>query len=301
MGSVYGFHLCVLNAGRGEREESAVLGLATIGTGRLAVYGDSSCLDNSHMKSECYDMLFALIKYVAEGEGGELIAEKAPLVAPFGSFDGLPQRRDDYNFTAISYVLQHPLKCRSNTPLEFQGASFPKLTGAAAAAVARIVAAAEAAAAAVEVPTAAAGVGDVPTELEAPEEVQHEALEEVQHEAPLPVVASYPIGGEPVVGQQQPIAQQPTQQKQQQEEEEEAEKLSGGELPLPKSASPSTMQWLSSRRLTSVQVTQLLSVAGGVFVAILWSVQRRRRAAGSKRGLLPTFLHWRGRSEERDE
>ena len=32
----------------------------------------------------------------------------------------LPVRRDDYNFTAASFVLQHDARCYSNSPLEYQ-------------------------------------------------------------------------------------------------------------------------------------------------------------------------------------
>ena len=37
--------------------------------GRLAVYGDSSCLDSSHRRTSCQGLLLKLIKWVAEVGG----------------------------------------------------------------------------------------------------------------------------------------------------------------------------------------------------------------------------------------
>ncbi|KAL3144492.1 hypothetical protein ABBQ32_004231 [Trebouxia sp. C0010 RCD-2024] len=44
----------------------AVLGLTTAEAGRVAVYGDSNCLDSSHQRSSCYNLLIKLIQYAAE-------------------------------------------------------------------------------------------------------------------------------------------------------------------------------------------------------------------------------------------
>jgi len=35
-------------------------------SGRIAVYGDSNCLDSSHQRSSCYNLLIKLIQYTAE-------------------------------------------------------------------------------------------------------------------------------------------------------------------------------------------------------------------------------------------
>ena len=37
--------------------------------GRIAVYGDSNCLDSSHRRSNCQALLLKLIKWVAEVRG----------------------------------------------------------------------------------------------------------------------------------------------------------------------------------------------------------------------------------------
>ena len=34
--------------------------------GKVAVYGDSNCLDSSHQRSSCYNLLIKLIQYAAE-------------------------------------------------------------------------------------------------------------------------------------------------------------------------------------------------------------------------------------------
>jgi hypothetical protein len=43
----------------------AVLGLTEHSGGRVAVYGDSNCLDSSHMRSPCFRLLAKLLQYVA--------------------------------------------------------------------------------------------------------------------------------------------------------------------------------------------------------------------------------------------
>lgn len=42
-----------------------LLGLAPVGRGHIGIYGDSGCLDSSHQRSSCYNMLKAMIAYVA--------------------------------------------------------------------------------------------------------------------------------------------------------------------------------------------------------------------------------------------
>jgi len=39
---------------------------ALLQSGRIAVYGDSNCLDSSHQRSSCYNLLIKLIQYTAE-------------------------------------------------------------------------------------------------------------------------------------------------------------------------------------------------------------------------------------------
>lgn len=128
-----------------------VLALMQHGGGRVALYGDSNCLDSSHQRSRCFKLLARLLEWaggkvwqprpLAMSSSGSAScpmrlsrfqraanwspaapapppAQKAPgltppealLVAPFGDFEGLPQRRPDFNFTEASPVLQTPLR-----------------------------------------------------------------------------------------------------------------------------------------------------------------------------------------------
>lgn len=52
--------------GASGNSQQAVLGFAEHGDGRLAVYGDSNCLDSSHQRSSCHSLLLNAILYVAE-------------------------------------------------------------------------------------------------------------------------------------------------------------------------------------------------------------------------------------------
>lgn len=48
----------------GSQEEGqghALLGLVTADEGRVAAYGDSNCLDSSHMRTDCFDLLLDLL------------------------------------------------------------------------------------------------------------------------------------------------------------------------------------------------------------------------------------------------
>ena len=42
-----------------------MLGVTEHGKGHIAVYGDSNCLDSSHMRTPCFRLLSKLLTYVA--------------------------------------------------------------------------------------------------------------------------------------------------------------------------------------------------------------------------------------------
>lgn len=44
-------------------DSHAVLGLTAFHKGRIAVYGDSNCLDSSHMRTPCFRLLSKLLTY----------------------------------------------------------------------------------------------------------------------------------------------------------------------------------------------------------------------------------------------
>lgn len=44
-----------------------MLGLFQHGVGRVALYGDSNCLDSSHARSTCFALLAAVLEWAAGG------------------------------------------------------------------------------------------------------------------------------------------------------------------------------------------------------------------------------------------
>jgi membrane-bound transcription factor site-1 protease len=112
-----------------------VLGLLHVGQGRVVVYGDSNCLDSSHQRQNCFDLLKQSLSFVSEKDDSQfstsLLRPENRLSSQFGSLNNdkergieLPERRADYNFTAASFVLQHEARCYLNSPLEYQNLSY---------------------------------------------------------------------------------------------------------------------------------------------------------------------------------
>ena len=96
------------------------LGLTAHGNGRLAVYGDSNCLDSSYQSDHCFELLDAMLDFVNESEDNSLLqsltGEDHILKASLDAED-LPQPIEDVNFTEFSFVLSHPLQCYMNHPI----------------------------------------------------------------------------------------------------------------------------------------------------------------------------------------
>lgn len=53
--------------------ESPILGAVEVGKGRVAVYGDSNCLDSSHMVSNCYWLLKKLLDFTSSSDQNPVI------------------------------------------------------------------------------------------------------------------------------------------------------------------------------------------------------------------------------------
>jgi hypothetical protein len=102
--------------------ESPILGAVEAGRGRIAVYGDSNCLDSSHMVSNCYWLLKKLLDFTSSDIQDPVIFPATnELGSPLGSMDSpLPRRRTDVDFSAYSLVLKHPLRCGLDSPLAVQ-------------------------------------------------------------------------------------------------------------------------------------------------------------------------------------
>jgi len=67
-------NLCVLvgvarDAGSDPPREAGILGLLQHGSGRVAVYGDSNCLDSSHQRTSCFEFLKPLLAWTAGVSG----------------------------------------------------------------------------------------------------------------------------------------------------------------------------------------------------------------------------------------
>lgn len=103
--------------------ESPILGAVDAGKGRIAVYGDSNCLDSSHMVSNCYWLLKKLLDFTSYNNQDPVIFPATnELGSPLGSIDSpLPQRRSDVDFSAYSLVLKNPLRCGLDSPVAVHG------------------------------------------------------------------------------------------------------------------------------------------------------------------------------------
>ncbi|CAI7861301.1 unnamed protein product [Closterium sp. NIES-53] len=120
--------------------EASVLGLVERGKGKVAVFGDSNCLDSSHLVSDCFWLLREMLSFATEGKkdptlfhhrnelqvamggggGEEGHKNRSDLSRGFSGADSklggsevfvLPERRTDVNFTDLSLVLGKPLVC----------------------------------------------------------------------------------------------------------------------------------------------------------------------------------------------
>ncbi|GBG80424.1 hypothetical protein CBR_g30889 [Chara braunii] len=91
--------------------ESPILGLATFGKGKISVYGDSNCLDSSHMVVNCYWLLRKILDFTCKGNRDSVLFHPMnQLSKEMGSPDmQLPARRKSVNFTEYSLVLGRPL------------------------------------------------------------------------------------------------------------------------------------------------------------------------------------------------
>ncbi|KAJ7567087.1 hypothetical protein O6H91_02G131800 [Diphasiastrum complanatum] len=103
--------------------ESPILGAVKAGLGRIAVYGDSNCLDSSHMITNCYWLLKKLLDFTSKNLYDQVIFSSTnELATPLGgSKMVLPTRRNDVNFSVYSLVLRQELLCGNDAPPEVQG------------------------------------------------------------------------------------------------------------------------------------------------------------------------------------
>uniref|UniRef100_J3MBK0 Uncharacterized protein n=1 Tax=Oryza brachyantha TaxID=4533 RepID=J3MBK0_ORYBR len=101
---------------------SSVLGMMEAGKGRIAVYGDSNCLDSSHMVTNCYWLLRKIVEFTGNRiKDPVLFSESAQLKSPV--FESIHQlsRRPDVNFSTYSTVVDKELICHQDSRFEVWG------------------------------------------------------------------------------------------------------------------------------------------------------------------------------------
>lgn len=112
--------------------DSPILGLIEAGEGRIAVYGDSNCLDSSHMVTNCYWLLRKVLDFTSTNKRDPvLFSDSVRQDTPFSEDDNqLPSRRTDVNFSTYSAVVGRDLICRTDSRFEVWGTKgYNSLTG----------------------------------------------------------------------------------------------------------------------------------------------------------------------------
>ncbi|TVU12412.1 hypothetical protein EJB05_46056, partial [Eragrostis curvula] len=101
---------------------SSILGMVEAGDGRIAVYGDSNCLDSSHMVTNCYWLLRKIVDYTGNRvKDPILFSESAKLKFPVFENSHQPSRRTDVNFSIYSRVIGKELICHQDSRFEVWG------------------------------------------------------------------------------------------------------------------------------------------------------------------------------------
>ncbi|KAL2553727.1 Subtilisin-like protease SBT6.1 [Forsythia ovata] len=105
------------------KADSPILGLLEVGGGRVAVYGDSNCLDSSHMVTNCYWLLKKILDFTANNIKDPVLFSDSSRQDNTLHLDmkQLPSRRKDVNFSTYSAVVGKELICRSDSRFEVWG------------------------------------------------------------------------------------------------------------------------------------------------------------------------------------
>jgi len=106
-----------------KQADSPILGLMAMGEGRISVYGDSNCLDSSHMITNCFTLLRKILDFTSEDvRDPTLFSDSIKQDSPLYEADNrLPSRRTDVNFSAYSAIVGKELICGSDTRFEIWG------------------------------------------------------------------------------------------------------------------------------------------------------------------------------------
>ncbi|KAL5729233.1 site-1 protease [Ranunculus cassubicifolius] len=106
------------------KEDNSILGLVEVGGGgRIAVYGDSNCLDSSHMVTNCYWLLRKILDFTSSNIRDPLLfSDSVKRDEPLYVDDNqLPTRRTDVNFSMYSGVVGKELVCGKDSRSEIWG------------------------------------------------------------------------------------------------------------------------------------------------------------------------------------
>lgn len=106
-----------------KQADSPILGLTVMGEGRIAVYGDSNCLDSSHMVTNCYWLLRKMLDFTnGDIRDPVLFSDSVKQDTTLYEDDNqLPSRRTDVNFSTYSAVAGKELICRTDSRFEIWG------------------------------------------------------------------------------------------------------------------------------------------------------------------------------------
>lgn len=106
-----------------KQADSPILGFTVMGEGRIAVYGDSNCLDSSHMVTNCYWLLRKILDFTSEDmRDPDLFSDSVKQDTSLYEDDNqLPSRRTDVNFSTYSAVVGKELTCKTDTRFEIWG------------------------------------------------------------------------------------------------------------------------------------------------------------------------------------
>jgi membrane-bound transcription factor site-1 protease len=96
-------------ASNAQPENFNVLGLVQHGAGRVAAFGDASCVDANHAHANCHALLFEMLQWVTDQSNPPWGSALKTLDAPLGQPDMvLPSRPSPNLLDAFSFVASHP-------------------------------------------------------------------------------------------------------------------------------------------------------------------------------------------------
>ncbi|GER33181.1 site-1 protease [Striga asiatica] len=106
-----------------KQADSPILGLLEVGSGRISVYGDTNCLDSSHMVRNCYWLLKKILDFTSRSiRDPMLFLDSSRLDKTLHQDNNqLPSRRADVNFSTYSAVVGKKLLCGRDSRFEVWG------------------------------------------------------------------------------------------------------------------------------------------------------------------------------------